>query len=270
MNVRVKVRMRLPLVVGLAVGIGCSGGVEAAMERNSFLRSPATSVRSLVEQVRSRPEVMARYRGLYGVSSADILRYFRSQMRLAKLTRSGTYKVYYAKPNGGYAVNRLRLNAGTPVFVSLSGTPVLKASCGNPMIEVLPPQAVLTEPSSPAVIDLDVPTVLATVATAEPVNLMTADLEPPAPQETVAATQDVPGEPGAIPLPSPPSPPAIVVATPMAAMLSQWPWFAIVPAFGVVIGGDTPPVVAEPPALLVLPVGMALALGARRRRAPTY
>ncbi len=111
----------------------------AQMPRGSFLTQPARSAWQLGTQVRANPLVAARYEKHFGVSALQFANYAQGQLGVRALKRSGSYRVFFIKPNGSIGSGMRKLRKGTPVFVHLrTGKPVLLAECGNPMSTNLP------------------------------------------------------------------------------------------------------------------------------------
>lgn len=120
------------------------------MERNSFLNMPANSVQDLVAQVATHPRVALRYSKHFGRTDGQVVSFFSKNLRKERLKTDRIAQVYYYTKDGRIYSKMSRLKAGTLVFATLSGTPVLKASCGNPVLAQLPmpaqPEAVIDLP----------------------------------------------------------------------------------------------------------------------------
>lgn len=99
---------------------------------NSFLNKKVSSVGDLVTQVKRDPVVMDRFQRHYAMSADEVIDYLGS-LHSSRLSKSGTYTVY-SVPEGGYVKEHVeKLKAGTPVFVDVSGNPVMIIKCGNPL-----------------------------------------------------------------------------------------------------------------------------------------
>ncbi len=182
---------------------------------------------------------------------------FLSSLRLSRLTADGTYLVYNVPKNGELGAKSLHLKKGTLVFVDGAGTPVLLASCGNPMMR---------GPKKPFVAN-KIPEGL--------VAAVTGDLEPMPteiavlPQEELLVSVVQPDVPEVVPVPPPPppppTPPTQITTTgrsdiPVAGVLG------ILPALFFVGGGGGNPPIPEPATILILGIGAGAAICSRRKR----
>jgi hypothetical protein len=104
-----------------------------AIEPNAFLNQPAYSTAQLVRLVKKDPQVMDRYVRHFGISPAEVIRLFSALAKI-RLDRAGRFDVYNVTPNGQIRVREFVLKAHTAVWANSMGVPILKFSCGNPMI----------------------------------------------------------------------------------------------------------------------------------------
>ncbi|MEI6511697.1 MAG: hypothetical protein WCO51_00275 [bacterium] len=107
---------------------------------HAFITRPISSVNDFVNHVKTTPDVMKRYQNYYHLSKNEILGYF-STLHVTKLRQGGEYLVYYSRKNNTVATCRMYMPAGTPVFAEMTGEPVIKMNCGNPIgvRDILPP-----------------------------------------------------------------------------------------------------------------------------------
>ena len=106
------------------------------MERNSFLDYHVGTHADLMRQVSTNARVMRRYTNHFKVSPASLRAAF-IPLRYKRLASPHVYTVYSVTPAGLERVHTERVKAGTPVWVDQVGQPVLKVSCGNPLVKLL-------------------------------------------------------------------------------------------------------------------------------------
>lgn len=211
------------------------------LPRNSYLEKRVDSTDELVQQLRSNPEVMDRYRRHFAMTDAEVITYL-STLRVSKLDKDGIYTVYgVPKTTGDFHAHLRMLKKGEPVFVEDDGTPVLQVVCGNPLI-LGPKKPVVPNP------------IVANAGPVEPAKEVMVEA-PPAPS-TNAVTPVVPGDAQPIAPVFPPSRPSPSVV-PMLLGLAG--------AIGFFPHSSSPPPVPEPMTMLVM--GSGLAYLASRRRA---
>lgn len=230
----------LPGVLALTLA---SAALGQGLPRNSYLERRVNTTADLVQQLRTQPVVMDRYRRHFAMTSEEVTAYL-STLRVTTLQKDGIYTVYGVPRSTGDFHARLRLlKKGEPVFVESDGTPVLQLVCGNPLI-LGPKKPVTPNP------------VVSTTGPVEGTKEVIVDA-PPAPSTAVVATEVPPvGEPIApIMPPATPRPQSNIV--PMLLGLAGA--VAFFPS-----GGDQP--VPEPMTMLVMGGGLAY-MAARRRKA---
>ena len=69
-----------------------------------------------------------------------------SHLHVGPLPHAGTYIVYNIHDDGVIRARAFQLEKGTAVFMDAQGTPILKLSCGNPMVAPVPPTALNVAP----------------------------------------------------------------------------------------------------------------------------
>jgi hypothetical protein len=115
-------------------------------EPNAFLNRKADTIDQLVREVRTDPVVADRYERHFGKQKDELIEYFGT-LHLARLNEEGTYMIYSVDDSGVIKARPQRLKAGSRVFADASGTPVLKASCGNAMVTGSNAQTAVITPS---------------------------------------------------------------------------------------------------------------------------
>lgn len=128
--------------------ITLSGGVPAlaaghlSVPPASFLNYHVSTLPELSQEVTLDPAVRNRLAHHFHVSDAAMSAYIRRNLLLTHLKSAGYYQVACVRPNGTEYWVRSHLPAGTPIFSSrITGQPILKLACGNPMVSALPPGA---------------------------------------------------------------------------------------------------------------------------------
>lgn len=106
---------------------------------DSFLPYRAESVEDLVAQVESNEVVRKRFAKHFHMSEAELVQYFRTQLRVVEITQSGTRPVYGVTRIGRIYRTRGQFRKGAKAFGLPDGTPILKFSCANPLVASLPP-----------------------------------------------------------------------------------------------------------------------------------
>jgi hypothetical protein len=234
-------RILKAILPGMALALLAAVAMGQGLPRNSYLEKRVDSTAELVQQLRSNPVVMDRYRRHFAMTDAEVITYL-SSLRVSELPKDGIYTVYGVPKTTGDFHARLRmLKKGEPVFVEEDGTPVLQLVCGNPLI-LGPKKPVVPNP------------IVANAGPVEGAKEVTVEA-PPAPS-TNAVTPVVPGEAQPI---APVFPQPHGGSSPVAALLGLAGAVAFFPH------GGTPPTVPEPMTMLVM--GSGLAYLASRRRA---
>ena len=142
--------------------------------QESFLNYHAANVRELSQEVTVDPQVRARLAKHFHITQAQMQTYIRRNLVLRHLSKTGTYRVACVRRDGSEYYIESRLPAGTPVFASrVTGQPILKLACGNPMVSALPATVFPNKPlvaaklaSTPVILadtDINTPPVLTAI-----------------------------------------------------------------------------------------------------------
>ncbi|MBX3097125.1 MAG: PEP-CTERM sorting domain-containing protein [Fimbriimonadaceae bacterium] len=240
-------------VVALVVIALCAVAT-ARTEPNSFLNRPASTAQALKTQLMADRQVMDRFMRHFGMTREQVLAMV-SDLSLARLPQDGVYLVYNCSENEEIRARVMYYKKGTLVWVDRMGTPVLKASCGNPMVRGSDASGV--QPGTATV---------APTATAQ-----TRPMAAPG-GETIVMSAEVEGAMPGLPEASPLT--FNAGAAPLAPTLSSNRGggigaFAVLPLVGGLLvsrgRNNPPPPVPEPTSMVALGLG-ATALVARRRR----
>lgn len=101
--------------------------------------------------VRSDPALAARYARHFSTTSYGVSDYFGKKLTLIRLRRPATTSVYYYNSRGNVSRGKRVMPAGTLVFATESGEPVLDWRCGNPLTSTLPVrQAIKRDTKNPS------------------------------------------------------------------------------------------------------------------------
>ena len=157
----------------------------------SFINYHVSTVSDLSQEVSLDPAVRRRLAHHFHVTEAQITTYVRRNLVLTRLRKAGYYHVACVGRDGREYWIHSRLAAGTPVFASrVTGHPILKLACGNPMVSTLPVVSTLSsiESAKPAPTQFasDLMPSLAHAALAP--GLMAGDTPPPS---LVVASNDI-------------------------------------------------------------------------------
>lgn len=171
-------KARIPpshILVWIAIALLGIPAWSRQMPRGSFLVKPAHSATQLVAQIKSNPAVAGRFSRHFKVPAEQFAQYVQNHLGLRRLTRNGTYRVFFVRSDGGIGSQKRYLRRGTSVFVHLrSGKPILLGECGNPLTSMLPglvpsarapiPPRVTLPPVAPPSPPATLPAPVATVA----------------------------------------------------------------------------------------------------------
>lgn len=226
---------------------------------DSFLPYRAYTVEALVDQVERDPVVRKRLAKHFHVPEAELVSYFRKNLRVVSFTSTGWRPIYGVTRTGRIYRSRDHFRRGAKAFGLKDGTAVLKFACGNPLITKLPPAP--RKPTPRKIVEAP------PQPWQPPIESLPEVMTPPVhdPQE-FALLPEVPQVP--------------VIAVPAAvpqvvqSAIPLWP-LAGVPLL-LIHGGDdgpepvpTPPPIPEPTSVLLLATGLGLLGGRlliRRRR----
>lgn len=126
--------MKLRRILGVCGFIAVLAALsQARTEGNSFLNKPASTPSDLVRQVETDPEVRGRYMRHFGMTKTEVVDML-SKLRLGRLATDGVFTVYNVPKWEEVRSKALLFKKGTLVWYDNDGRPVLKASCGNPMV----------------------------------------------------------------------------------------------------------------------------------------
>ncbi len=105
----------------------------ARTDRNSFIEKPAPTLSELINQVKSDDVVASRYMRHFAMSKSDVVS-MMSKFKMGRLASDGVYLVYNVPGWEEVRSRAMFFRKGTLVWTDQKGTPVLKVSCGNPMV----------------------------------------------------------------------------------------------------------------------------------------
>ncbi|MBX3112013.1 MAG: hypothetical protein KF857_08395 [Fimbriimonadaceae bacterium] len=232
--------------------------VTGRAEPNAFLNKSVRNHAELMRQIKNDRTVMDRYERHFGMTREQVID-MMSGLRLGATQEDGVFLVYNVPESGELRARSIFYRKGTKIWVDKSGQPVLKASCGNPLMRGSdkPDQPVLAdmEPGDETVRDL---TGVERPGETVPSDLvaMTAPAElEAAPAELVALI-----EPG---VPSLMAPPVIPTGFNPGVLI---PAVSILVPFGGGGGDDGGREPVPEPATLFVAGGMAAAVARRARR----
>ncbi len=104
----------------------------------SYLVYRATSIAQLRQQLATNKVVQARYSKHFGVTPQQLDKFFAEHLQLVALDSPQTVETWYIDRRGRATTKKKLLPAGTMVFATKMGEPVLTWSCGNPLRTDLP------------------------------------------------------------------------------------------------------------------------------------
>lgn len=167
---------------------------------DSFLHVQFGTKEELIQGLRNRPAVLQAMAACLDCTEDELISYIQDHVHKGYLQTSGVYMVWGLHDGHTYR-SWHHFKAGLPLWVTEDGRPLLRWSCGNPMMNELPavaakPEAV-TPPPPPA------PTPPPPAPTPAPET--TPPPPPPAPTPTPPPPAPAP-EPPPTPAPPPPAP----------------------------------------------------------------
>lgn len=125
--------------------------VHGSVPPASFLNYHVSTVHELSQEVTLDPAVRARLANHFHISEAQITEYVRRNLVLTHLQKGGYYRVACVGRDGREFWIESHLPAGTAIFASrVTGRPILKLACGNPMVSSLPPSLQTAEDNGKA------------------------------------------------------------------------------------------------------------------------
>lgn len=102
-------------------------------EPNAFLEQTCGNHEVLMSHVKSTEVVMSRYMRHFGMTREQVLEFLGS-LHMETLKQDGVYLVYNTPESNEIRSRSIFYKKGTKVWVDQAGNPVMKVSCGNPMI----------------------------------------------------------------------------------------------------------------------------------------
>jgi len=176
------------IMVALTLSSAAHGAQQQATTQGSFLGYRANSAAELAAMVKRDPKLAARYANHFGTTSGHLATYFRNRLTLIRLKQSQTAVMYYFGPDGKVVRSKRVMPAGTLVFATRSGTPVLDWRCGNPMTNALPEEKPVEKYKPAVTMEKPAPEPKVAVAPSVTETVVEKVLEqPPAELVTVAA-----------------------------------------------------------------------------------
>lgn len=262
-------------VVLVSAAVSLYGAVDPELaRRGAFLNQKVDSVSALVKQVSSDPVVAQRYARHFGTTTEQIKSYFANNLRAVTLKKATKVTVYFINPSGKTYTTKRLLPAGTRVFATKDGQPLLEWRCGNPLTRSLAMAAEPPKATTPTPVVAVTPTVseppTTQVAGVEQTATLT-ELPPPAASippaeliiEQAPVVEAVPTAVSPADVVSVPVTEAIVPPLPIAGL-----GLLLLPALVVASNGSNPPIIPEPGTLLAM--GMFITAAAAMRRAKKH
>ncbi|MEN6520600.1 MAG: hypothetical protein ABFD46_05550 [Armatimonadota bacterium] len=242
----------LVIVLAVAVAVFATEASASRAAPGAFILDKADTVQALVDQISSNKTVSALYVKHYGMSEAKIINYFEQNLRLITLKKPLTVTTYFVSKNNRILSKQRLLPAGTKVFATPSGEPVLEWRCGNPISKQLPFVEIAEKPKSPTTLVASNPPIeIGTLPDALITSVETTPVLIPA-ASTIAPALQAAIEPPVIASPS------------LSAMKVLVP--ALLGAVAVRASNDTPSSVPEPMSILTLMAGTGGVLLQYRRK----
>jgi len=116
--------------------------------RDAFAKHPASasSPKAFAGFVASNPVLGERYARHFGVPQDRIVSFFQNALVPQTLTRSQTMSTFGVTKSGSIYPVKTTLPAGTKVWATREGVPVLKWNCSNPLTSLLPGSTLTSAP----------------------------------------------------------------------------------------------------------------------------
>ena len=124
-------------LLGLTLGSTHMAVAKPAQE-GAFLVDFAGTPAQVADQVAGNRLVALRYAKHFQTEPASVLVYFRSELSITRLEQTTEVAVYHIGPSQRIVSETREFKAGTKVFASKGGIPVLEYGTGNPLTAILP------------------------------------------------------------------------------------------------------------------------------------
>ncbi len=253
-------------MAGLAVLLASVPALAERTPPGSFLRDRVDSAQALSAQVRNVSYVGQRYASFYGLKADEVARRFAA-LEYRHLQNDLRTRVWFVGKGNRILSEMRTFKAGTPMFFTKTGQPVLDGRCGNPLRQDLP-QAVAQQPApqttsvpearvtAQAAGEEAAEVVLTEALPVQPEPVITQVLAQPAeiivpPTEVLITETVVPTVTEAVVTPAVQSIPAAAAGgslNPLGLLL--------VPAIALAAGGGSSYVIPEPGSLIALGSGL--------------
>lgn len=170
------------------------------VEPGAFVRKPAPTIQALIHQVETDPVVADRFTRHFHMTKAEVIEYLRS-LHLAKLKKSGSYRIFNVHADGVVRARVFELKEGTLIFADANGKPILKKNCANPLTmgELSVVRDERTEPAADVIpmADIEPPEALVAAEVVQPpFTPMGMEVTPPQPFAPLEARSMVGGAAG--------------------------------------------------------------------------
>lgn len=253
----------LTAIAAVSLVLTATPGFAERTPPGSFLRDRVTSPQALSSQIGSVNYVAQRYATHYGLKADEVARRFAT-LEYRMLSKDIRTQVWFIG-KGNRIISEMRtFKAGTPMFFTASGQPVLDARCGNPLSRSVPrvvaqqpaPQTMSSPESTVAAQVTEVPAevTLAQAVPVQPEPVITQVLAQPT--EVIAAETVVPTVSQAVTTTVVENVPVATAGGGIGAAggLLALPLIALAAGGG---GGGGTPIVPEPGTLVTLAGGLA-------------
>ncbi len=214
----------------------------------SYFSKPVSNVDELCRHIQQDPKVGDRFTKHFGMSVSALCTYFKENLKLSTLPKSGRYTEYFVDVHGRMVSHVKYVNRGVPVLVAQDGTPIIDMRCGNPMTKRLPKPIAKAQPKIVVKVEPQIQ------ETPKPVLEPVVTPPPPPPVQVEPVTQVLAQSPQEISFS-----PITVVGAGVLALLP-------LVGGGAVTGENNVPAVPEPSGMVVLLSGISGLAVIRRRR----
>jgi hypothetical protein len=273
----------VPLIAagGLTVVAGgillATGGVSAQEHRvptrpDSFSYVQVDTTDELVRMLQKNPQLRKNYARHFGIPEGEVMRFVKEALIPSKLPAARKITTFGIRKNGNIYPVTKTLPAGTRIWATRSGTPVLKWICSNPIGYRMPgtnlPKATLAEPSMSsnyAVASLSLSEIELEEAPEIAPQLVAMDI-PSEPEPTIIAAAP----------PTPVEAPVVTNTAPETVRRGGTSTLALIPLAGVLIaatqsnsnGGNDPgpSAIPEPSAIALVALAGLVGAGLLKRR----